>query len=95
MRKSRIRNLEELEKPYKKPEINQTRVKVIKKDCFIRNKGIKYPQSTRVFSVTFLSENRKKLYFEIDESIYRSIPENVEGVLATVNGEFYDFLTNR
>ncbi len=93
MRKSRLENLRELEKPHKTQEVCKIGACIIKMECYIKKVGIKFPQSIPTFCCTFLTDNGEEKTYEISEGLYRSLKENQKGFLATVDGKFLDFYT--
>ena len=94
IQKNRIKNLQELEKTNQKKSITKIGACIIKMECYIKKKGIKSPESIPTFCVTFLTDNSKENTYEISESLYFSLEEGKKGILATVDGEFFDFYVN-
>ena len=73
------------------PELEETEVRILEKHCMAKLYGTKMPQSRKEFSLTFQTQDGKKLTYAVEEDVYLALEENQHGTLATVNGNFYGF----
>lgn len=72
-------------------EINKIHVTVLKMNCTVKAVGRPIPETIKVFYVTFLMDDGKKVSYSVDEDSYLLMDENQKGTLKTVNGEFYEY----
>ena len=65
--------------------------------CFLKKSiaeykgGSKNPSYKMAFEVLFLTEDGKKMAFEVPEELYARVSEGQSGRLMTIGGNFLDF----
>ena len=64
---------------------------VLKKEITERKGGGKHASYQMVFEILFLTDDGKKLVFEVPEELYAEVTEGQSGLLVTMNGKFFDF----
>ena len=66
--------------------------RVISRQMDMRRDGsIKIPHHTRVFTVTFLTDDGKTVEYAVPEDLFEYCIPYTTGTLVTLNGEFYYF----
>ena len=73
------------------PEPEFVSATVLKKSIAEYKGGSKNPSYKMAFGVLFLTEDGKKMAFEVPEELYASITEGQSGRLMTIGGNFLDF----
>ncbi len=86
--------IEEVNEAYEEPPLTEIKVMLIKKECFLKTYGIKYPQTKQEFYFAFETEDKKILRYKVEESEYHSFDENQKGTIAIVNDNYYGFCVN-
>ncbi len=70
---------------------NEIHATVLKMNCTVKAIGARIPKAEKIFYITFLTDDGRKVTYSVDEEAYLSIEENQKGTLATMDGEFYGF----
>lgn len=65
--------------------------RVISKRTEISYKGIKIPEHSIVYIVSFLTDKGETKEYSVTEDIYNSLSEQDTGTLVTINNNFFDF----
>ena len=73
------------------PPITEINVKLIKKECFLKTYGIKYPETRQEYYFIFETNDKNILRYKVEESEYHSFDENQKGTIAIVNDNYYGF----
>ena len=73
------------------PEPEFVSATVLKKEIAEYKGGSRNPSYKMAFGVLFLTEDGKKMAFEVPEELYPSIIEGQSGRLMTIGGNFLDF----
>ena len=73
------------------PEPEFVSATVLKKSIAEYKGGSKNPSYKMAFEVLFLTEDGKKMVFEVPEELYAAITEGQSGRLMTIGGNFLDF----
>lgn len=73
------------------PEPEFVSATVLKKEIAEYKGGSRNPSYKMAFEVLFLTEDGKKMVFEVPEELYASITEGQSGRLMTIGGNFLDF----
>lgn len=85
----------EMEQPVTLPPVDTVYATVLKKDIFMK-KNVLSPQKTvhthqLIYGVQFLTEDNQTVEYSVPEELYDYIYIGQKGVLATVDGKFFDF----
>lgn len=74
------------------PPLDEVDATVVSMRCHAGLTGShRSPQSIKEFFVTFRTKDGNEIEFKVEENIYLSLSEGLNGSLATVNGNFYGF----
>lgn len=87
--------IEEMNQPVQLPDVGSVYATVVKKDVFM-DKNVISPQSIvhthqLVYTVQFLTEYNRTVEYSVPEELYDYIYVGQKGLLATVEGQFFDF----
>ena len=69
----------------------ELRATVIDHSCSVQMVGLKMPKATKIFSVSFETENSEILTFQIPEEMYDGFEKGQTGLLTIVDGQLYGF----
>lgn len=87
--------MEEMNQPVELPDVDSVYATVLKKDVFMEKNVLSPEKIVRthqiVYTVQFLTEDNQRVEYSVPEELYDYIYIGQKGVLATVNGEFFDF----
>ena len=87
--------LEEMNQPVELPDVDSVYATVVKKDVAMEKNVISPEKIVRthklVYCVQFLTEDNQRVEYSVPEELYDYIYIGQKGVLATVDGEFFDF----
>ncbi len=78
----------EMEQPVTLPPVDAVYATVLKKDVFMEKK---VHMHQLVYSVQFLTDSGETVEYSVPEELYDYITIGQKGILATVDGEFFDF----
>lgn len=90
-KKEIIQEQEDLEKAPEDYPLVTVNAVVKEMRCGTSMVGMKSPKSTKFFMIMFLTENNENLTYQVSEELYLSLSEGMNGSLATINGNFFDF----
>ncbi|MBR4035676.1 MAG: hypothetical protein IKJ05_02955 [Oscillospiraceae bacterium] len=87
--------MEEMNRPVQMPDVYSVYATVVKKDVFME-KNVLSPEKIvhthkLVYGVQFLTEDNQTVEYSVPEELYDYIYIGQKGILATVDGEFFDF----
>ena len=87
--------LEEMNRPVQMADVASVYATVVKKDVAMEKNVISPEKIVRthklVYCVQFLTEDNQRVEYSVPEELYDYIFIGQKGVLATVDGEFFDF----
>lgn len=85
--------LEEMNQPVQMPDVDSVYATVVKKDVAMEKNvpGRIVHTHQIVYAVQFLTEDNQTIEYSVPEELYNYIYIGQKGVLATVDGEFFDF----
>lgn len=69
----------------------ELRAIVIDHSCSVQMVGLKMPKATKIFSVSFETENSEILTFQVPEEMYDGFEKGQTGLLTIVDGQLYGF----
>lgn len=69
----------------------ELRATVIDHSCSVQMVGLKMPKATKIFSVSFETENSEILTFQVPEEMYDGFEKGQIGLLTIVDGQLYGF----
>lgn len=69
----------------------ELRATVIDHSCSVQMVGLKMPKATKIFSVSFETENSEILTFQVPEEMYDGFEKGQTGLLTIVDGQLYGF----
>lgn len=69
----------------------ELRATVIDHSCSVQMVGLKMPKATKIFSVSFETENSEILTFQVPEEMYDRFEKGQTGLLTIVDGQLYGF----
>ena len=87
--------MDEMEQPVNIPDVDSVYATVLKKDVAMEKNVVtpeKIVHSHRlVYGVQFLTEDNKTVEYDVSADLYDELYPGQKGILATVNGQFFDF----
>lgn len=85
--------LEEMEQPVQMPDVYSVYATVVKKDVAMEKNvpGKVVHTHKLVYGVQFLTEDNQTVEYSVPEELYDYIYIGQKGILATVDGQFFDF----
>lgn len=85
--------MEEMNRPVQLPDMDSVYATVVKKDVVMeKNVPGEIVRTHRlVYGVQFLTEDNQTVEYSVPEELYDYIYIGQKGILATVDGEFFDF----
>ena len=91
--KKRNREMElEMEMPLELPDVDGVGATVLEKDIVMHKKSnSKYGGHTLIYNVKFLTSENETVVYSVPQELFDYINIGQHGILATVEGEFFDF----
>jgi len=87
--------MEEMNQPVQLPDMDSVYATVLKKDVFMEKNVLSPEKIVRthqiIYTVQFLTEDNQTVEHTVPEELYNCIYIGQKGILATVDGEFFDF----
>lgn len=95
LKKKNRQLMAEMEQPVVLPDVDSTYATVLKKDVLMKKNVLSAGKTVRthqlVYTAQFLTDSGKTVEYSLPEELYDYINIGQKGVLATVDGEFFDF----